>query len=73
MYKLIHKPTWVKPPSATLLDNIYTNTQITKDNCQSGILTINISDHFIVFVFFDNINVNQTQNYIRKINFTEKI
>ena len=29
MYKLIYKPTRIKPPSATLLDNIYTNVQIT--------------------------------------------
>ena len=29
MYKHIHKPTREKPPSATLLDNMYTNTQIT--------------------------------------------
>ena len=51
MYKLIHKHTRVKPPSATLLDNIYTNIQITIDNCESGILTSNISDNFFVFGF----------------------
>ena len=33
MYKLIHKPTRIKPPSATLLDNMYTNVQVTIDNC----------------------------------------
>ena len=71
MYKLIHKPTRVKPPSATLLDNIYTNIQITIDNCESGIITSNISDHFFVFGFFDNMKINQTKNYIRKRNFTE--
>ena len=49
MHKLIHKPTRVNPPSATLLDNIYTNIQITVDSCESGILTSNISDHFFVF------------------------
>ena len=51
MYKLVHKPTREKPPSATLLDNIYTNIQITIDNCESGILTSNISDRFFVFGF----------------------
>ena len=45
MYTLIHKPTRVKPPSATLLDTMYTNVQITIDNWESGILTSNISDH----------------------------
>ena len=51
MYKLIHKPTRVYPPSATLLDNIYTNIQITIDNCESGVITSNISDYFFVFGF----------------------
>ena len=51
MHTLIHKPTRVKPPSATLLDNIYTNIQITVDSCESGILTSNISDHFFVLDF----------------------
>ena len=66
MNKLIHKPTRVKPPSATLLDNIYTNIQITVDSCELGILTSNISDHFFVFGFFDNMTINRTQNYTRK-------
>ena len=70
MHKLIHKPTRVKPPSATLLDNIYTNIQITVDSCKLGILTSNISDHF--FGFFDIMKINQTQNYTRKIYFTQK-
>ena len=59
MYKLIHKPTRVKLPSATLLDNIYTNIQITIDNCESGILMSNIIDNFFVF---DNMKINQTKN-----------
>ena len=29
LFKLVHKPTRIKPPSATLLDNIYTNYPIT--------------------------------------------
>ena len=68
MYTLIHKPTRVTTTSATLLDNIYTNIQITMDNCQSGILTSNISD---ILIIFDSINVNQIQNYLRKRHFTE--
>ena len=47
--------------------------QITVDSCESGILTSNISDHFFVFGFFDNMKINKTQNYTRKIDFTEKI
>ena len=49
LFKLIHKPTRINPPSATLLDNIYTNYPITVDTCKSGILTSDISDQFFVF------------------------
>ena len=49
LFKLIHNPTRIKPPSATLLDNMYTNYPITVDTCKSGILTSDISDHFFVF------------------------
>ena len=52
--------------------NMYTNIQITVDSCESGILTSNISDHFFVFGFFDNMKINKTQNYTRKRDFTEK-
>ena len=43
LFKLLHKPTRIKPPSATLLDNIYTNYLITVDTCKSGTLTSDIS------------------------------
>ena len=55
LFKLIHKPTRIKPPSATLLDNIYTTYPITVDTCKSGILTSGIRDHFYVFGIFDNL------------------
>ena len=42
------------------------------DNCESGILTSNISDHFFVFGFFDNMKIIKTHNYTRKRDFTEK-
>ena len=72
LYKLIHKPTRIRPPSATLLDNIYINTPITMDTCSSGIITSNISDHFFVFGIFYDLKINNFQNSIRKRNFTEK-
>ena len=53
LYKRIHKPTRIKLPSATLLDNMCTNIPINIDSCNSGILTSNISDHFFVFDVFD--------------------
>ena len=43
MYKLIYKPTGIKPPRATLLDNIYTNIQITIDGSKSGIIISDIN------------------------------
>ena len=43
MHKLIHKPTSIKPPCATLLDNISTNIQITVDGSKSGITISYIS------------------------------
>ena len=72
MYKLIHKTTRIRPPSASLLDNIYTNTQITIDSCKSGILTSNISDHFFVFGIFNNMKISQTKNVSKIRYFTEK-
>ena len=56
LFKLIHKPTRINPPSATLLDNIHTNCLLTVDSCKSGILTSYMSDHFFVFGIFDNLN-----------------
>ena len=68
MFQLIHKPTRIKPPSTTLLDNIYTNI----NSCRSGILTSNISDHFFVFGMFDDMKINQTKNTFKTGYFTEK-
>ena len=73
LYKLIHKPTQIKPPSATLLDNIYTNIPINIDSCKSGILTSNISDHFFVFGVLDILQINNDQNYYKIRNYSEKI
>ena len=61
MFQLIHKPTRIKSPSATLLENIYTNIQITIYSCKSCILTSNISDHFFVFGIFDDMRIKQTK------------
>lgn len=70
--KLIHKPTRIKPPSATLLDNIYTNMPITIDNCQSGILISDISDHFFVFGMFSSLKIKAYDKQITRRPFTQK-
>ena len=72
LFKLIHKPTRIKSPSATLLDNIYTNYPTTVDTCKSGILTNDISDQFFVFGIFDNLNLNCSQGYCTRRHYTEK-
>ena len=59
MYKLLHKSTRIKHPSATLLDNMYTNIYINIDSCKSGILTSNISDNFFIFEIFGHMKINQ--------------
>ena len=66
MYKLIHKPTRIKNPSATLLDNIYTNIHINIDSCKSGIITNNNSDNFFVFGIFDNMKINLSKILLKQ-------
>ena len=72
MYKLIYKPTRIKLPCATLLDNIYTNIQITIDSSKSGIIISDISDHFFVIGIFDDIRFNPTYEAFKIRCFTAK-
>ena len=72
MYKLIYKPTRIKPPCATLLDNIYTNIQITIDSSKSGIIISDISDNFFVFGIFDDMRFIPTHEAFKTRWFTEK-
>ena len=71
MYKLIYKPTRIKPPCATLLDNIYTNIQITIYSSKSGIIISDISDHFFVFGIFHDMRFNPTHEAFKTRCFTE--
>ena len=48
-YPLINKPTRVTKSSATLIDNIFTNS--VNNTTKSGILFTDISDHFPIFHF----------------------
>lgn len=72
LIKLIHKPTRIKPPSATLLDNIYTSTPINVDTCRSGIITSDISDHFFVFGMFSKLPVKSCKKWYKARNFCDK-
>ena len=71
MFKFIYKPTRIKSPCATLLDNIYTNIQTTIDSSKSGIIISDISDHFFVFGIFDDIRFNPTHYAFKTRCFTE--
>ena len=46
-------PTRISPPSATLIDNIYSNG-IINDKDKSGILVNDISDHKIIFTHIES-------------------
>ena len=48
-YPLIYKPTRVTKSSATLIDNIFTNSL--NDATKSGVFFTDISDHFPIFHF----------------------
>ena len=48
IFPLINRPTRVTKSSATIIDHVLTNTIIDSE-VQSGIIKIDISDHFAVF------------------------
>ena len=70
-YPLINKPTRVTEYNTTLIDNIFTNTHYS--DVQSGIWTVDISDHLPVFtVLPSNSKKSKTKKVIRKQDFTEE-
>ena len=56
-FPLIDKPTRIKLPSATLIDNIFTN--IPQQSHVSGILYTDISDHLPTFAINESISLNR--------------
>jgi len=50
---LINRPTRVTESSATLIDNILTNSHDSTNKCFSGILPTDMSDHFTIFHIID--------------------
>ena len=65
---LIDKPTRVTSSSASLIDNIFSNSL---KSHKAGILIADISDHYPVFCTSDNLNLNQSPETIRYRPFTE--
>lgn len=63
-FPLIHKPTRVKENSATLIDNILTNNL--SEGMKSGVLYVDLSDHFPIFQF-SLIKFNTTKQKKKKM------
>ena len=61
---LIDKSTRITGKLATLIDNIYTN--ISMNNCHSGILCTDVSDYFLIFCIFDKLSVKNMKLSVTK-------
>ena len=58
-------PTRIDPPSATLIDNIFTNNITDEIKSTSGIIINEISDHKMIFTHVENCSyVEQVNKYI---------
>ena len=70
-YPIINKPTRVTAKTATLIDNIFTNT-LSSNQWFCGILYTDISDHFPIFcINMSPININVSE-YINVRRYTQK-
>ena len=66
---LIDKPTRVTSSTASLIDNIFSNTLTSHE---AGILVADISDHYPVFCMSDNVIPDQGPDIIKYRPFTER-
>ena len=62
----ITKPTRVTKNSATLIDNIFSNSILESNNILTGILYCSISDHFPIFYIDYSSNIKSIDNVIKK-------
>ena len=63
-----NKPTRVTTTTATLIDNILTNSFF-EASLKKGIIKTSISDHFPIFTAF---NISQNKNTLKKIEITKR-
>ena len=68
---LINKPTRVGKTSATIIDNILTNSKHF-DSCLSGIFYTDISDHFPVFYIDNSLSISDDDTYIIKRSYSAR-
>ena len=69
LFPFITKPTRVKGPSATLIDNIFSN-DLTNDHF-NGIFFTDISDHFPVFCISDSCKVKHRSKLFKSRNISK--
>ena len=62
----ITKPTRITSRSATLIDNIFSNSMLDDNRIFSGILYTNISDHFPIFVIEYTSKKEATPTFTKK-------
>jgi exonuclease III len=62
---LISKPTRITDHSATLIDNIFSNSNI--DTIESGILVTDVADHFGVFHIISKVNETKLSNTFKEV------
>ena len=69
LYPMVNKPTRVTDKTASIVDNIYSDSMIA---AKTGILSCDISDHFPIFCIFDNLSFKTEKPTItkRKLNKT---
>ena len=72
LYPSISKPTRVTPHSATIIDNIFTNTTINNPDILSGILCTDISDHYPVFLIDHSTSITSSERAIKRRIFSEE-
>ena len=63
LYPMVNKPTRVTDNTASIVDNIYSDSMIA---AKIGILSCNISVHFPIFCIFNNLSIKTEKPTIRK-------
>ena len=73
LFPCITKPTRVTAKSASLIDNIFCNSDLNGDNGFTGILYTDISDHFPIFHMDSSCATKKTCSYFKKRSFSKQI
>ena len=69
----ITKPTRITKHSATLIDNIFSNSLLSTQQILTGILYCDITDHFLVFLIDYSTNIEQEAPIIKEEYYQKQI